>query len=82
MIGLLFAGKTTVGMLLAEAVGWPFVSLDRLERDYTKLAGYDEAVATTIREAEGPFAGYSYRRQFFDTAVVHSWLSIALVSWS
>lgn len=70
LIGPVFAGKSTVGKLLAEKLGWPFVSLDGLERGYIRSAGYDEAMAAAIREAEGPFAGYSYRRQFFDTAVI------------
>ncbi|MBX3060001.1 MAG: hypothetical protein KF770_26395 [Anaerolineae bacterium] len=69
LIGPLFAGKSTVGKLLAETLGRPFVSLDGLEREYSRVAGYDEEVAAAIREAEGLFAGYSYRRQFFDTAV-------------
>ncbi|HUM68963.1 MAG TPA: shikimate kinase, partial [Chloroflexota bacterium] len=69
LIGPVFAGKSTVGKLLAEKLGWSFVSLDGLERGYIRSAGYDEAVVAAIREAEGPFAGYSYRRQFFDTAV-------------
>lgn len=69
LIGPVFAGKSTVGKLLAEGWGRPFVSLDRLERGYVRSAGYDEEVAAAIREAEGLFAGYRYRRQFFDTAV-------------
>lgn len=32
LIGPVFAGKSTVGKLLVEALGRPFVSLDQVER--------------------------------------------------
>lgn len=70
LIGPVFAGKSTVGRLLAEALGCLFLSLDKVERPYILAAGYDPDTAQRIREAEGLFADYTYRRQFFDTAVV------------
>ncbi len=36
LIGPLYAGKTTVGKLLAEGLGRPFVLPDRTERPYQK----------------------------------------------
>lgn len=69
LIGPLKAGKTTVGRLLAERLGRPFISLDQLERKYTAALGFDAETAAAIRRREGALAGYNYRRQFFAEAV-------------
>lgn len=70
LIGPMKAGKTTVGKLLAERLACPFISLDRLERDYTIPAGFDENEAAAIHQQQGGLAWYTYRRAFFDEAVV------------
>ncbi len=69
LIGPMKAGKTTVGRLVAERLVLPFVSLDELERDYVMAAGFDEQRAAFIREREGDWAWYGYRRRFFMAAV-------------
>ena len=71
LIGPLNTGKTTVGKRVAEKLGLPFASLDRYERENRERFGYDRETATAIREKEGLFAEYSYRRQFFADAVAH-----------
>jgi shikimate kinase len=70
LIGPMKAGKTTVGRLLAEKLACPFTSLDRLERGYTVPVGFDESEAAAIHQQQGVLAWYSYRRAFFDEAVV------------
>ena len=69
LIGPLKAGKSTAGKLLAAALGWPFYSLDALERRYMEPAGFDPDRARALRAAEGDWAWYSYRRRFFPAAV-------------
>jgi hypothetical protein len=48
----------------------PFISLDRLERTYTAAVGFDETKAAELQRQQGDLAWYSYRRTFFDEAVV------------
>jgi hypothetical protein len=74
LIGPCGCGKSTIGTMLAERLGSPFVSLDRVERDYTIPAGYDPARAEELGKSGVPFAGYNYRRMFFDAAV-HGFLA-------
>ena len=64
------AGKSTVGRMVADAVGRPFYSLDRLERRYTEPAGFNPTHAKSLQQREGNEAWYQYRRQFFAVAVV------------
>jgi shikimate kinase len=59
LIGPMKSGKTTVGKLLAERLGCSFVSLDSKDIRYMKAVGFDPSNIS-----------YSYRRQFFDEAVV------------
>ena len=70
LIGPMKAGKSTVGKLLAAQLDLPFVSLDRLEERYIEPAGFDSALAKQIQAEEGDLAWYTYRRAFFDTAVI------------
>ena len=69
LIGPLKAGKSTAGKLLAAELGWPFHSLDRLERRYTEPAGFDPEYARQLQQTEGDWAWYEYRRRFFPAAV-------------
>ena len=70
LIGPMKAGKSTVGKLLAERLDLPYVSLDRFEKRYIEAVGYDDALARKIQAEEGDLAWYTYRRGFFDTAVI------------
>lgn len=69
LIGPLKAGKSTIRDLLAAQLNWPAFSLDRLERLYIEPLGFDAEQARRIHDAEGPWAWYTYRRQFFAGAV-------------
>jgi hypothetical protein len=53
LIGPMSAGKSTIGGLLAEKLGWPRYSLDEKRWEYYQEIGYDEAFADNIRQAEG-----------------------------
>jgi shikimate kinase len=70
LIGPMKAGKTTIGRLLAERLACPFFSLDRLERNYIRPVGFNENLAIEIQQTQGDLAWYTYRRAFFDEAVV------------
>ena len=70
LIGPLKVGKTTIGKLLAKRLSCSYVSLDNLERSYTETVGFDGDIAATIQAHQGDLAWYTYRRQFFDEAVV------------
>ncbi len=53
LVGFMAAGKSTVGELLAERIGWPFVDTDTLiERDRGAIA------AVFAHEGERAFRGY------------------------
>jgi hypothetical protein len=70
LIGPCGSGKTTIGTMLAERLNSPFASLDAVERTYTVPAGFDPDRAEELRNTGVPFAGYAYRRMFFDDAVI------------
>ena len=70
LIGPVKAGKTTIGKLLAERLGRPFMSLDRLERTYTETLGFDPELAALIQTQHGDWARYTYRRQYFAEALM------------
>ena len=70
LIGPMKAGKTTCGRLLAVKLDLPFVSLDRLEKEYAREVGFLDEEAQRIFDAAGPQAWYAYRRQFFDEVVI------------
>jgi hypothetical protein len=53
LIGPPFAGKSTLGKLLAEELGLPQVSLDKLRWDYYREIGFDEALAQELRQKGG-----------------------------
>lgn len=53
LIGPPFAGKSTVGKLLAEKLALPQASLDDLRWAYFREIGYDEALAQELQEKGG-----------------------------
>ena len=53
LIGPPFAGKTTIGGLLARDLGIPQVSLDDLRWDYYREIGYQDELANELRQKGG-----------------------------
>ena len=70
MIGPMSAGKSTIGGLLAEKLGWPQYSLDEKRWDYYKEIGYDKAVAAKIGQSEGMAGVLRYWKPFEAHAVI------------
>jgi hypothetical protein len=69
LIGPPYAGKSTLGHLLAQQLGLPNVSMDRRRWDYYKEIGWDGDEEARIGTAEG-FAGiYRYWKKFDPYAV-------------
>lgn len=64
LIGPMFAGKSTVGELLAQRLGVPFYELDNLRWDYYAEIGYDGAYADKLRKERGFEAMYQYWKPF------------------
>lgn len=64
LIGPPNTGKSTIGKLLADALGVPQVSLDDLRWGYYKEIGYDETLAQEIRQKSGFAAVVWYWKQF------------------
>lgn len=64
LIGPKLTGKTTIGRLLADALGVPQVSLDMLGGDYLPETDYDPQAARQIRQDGGIFAWLRYRRPY------------------
>ena len=64
LIGAQGAGKSTIGRLLAQKLGLPQVSMDRLRWNYYQEVGWSQEKQQTIAENEG-FAGvYHYWKQY------------------
>jgi len=70
LIGPIRAGKTTLGKLLAASLSCSFTSLDEYEQIYTQPVGYDPVIAEDLLSTQGLLKYYTYRRSFFDEAVV------------
>ena len=64
LIGPAGTGKSTQGNLLAERLGIPQLSLDKLRWAYYAEIGYDEGLARTIRETQGFPALMEYWTRF------------------
>lgn len=69
LIGPVGAGKSTLGQLLAEQLGVPQVSLDKVRKAYYQEIGYDEALAKTIRQ-QGSFLALVLYWQLFDAHAI------------
>jgi shikimate kinase len=69
LIGPVRTGKSTLGRLLAERLGLPQISLDKVRLQYYQEIGYDEELAREIRHKGGFLAFMFYRELFAAYAV-------------
>jgi shikimate kinase len=69
LIGPPFAGKSTLGKLLAEELGLPQISLDKLRWEYYREIGFDEALAQELRQKGGFLTVVAYWSLFNSHAV-------------
>ncbi len=74
LIGPIGTGKSTVGSLLADRLGLPQCSMDKLRWDYYKEIGYDEELVKYKRETED-FQGIQQYWQPFEAYAVERLLS-------
>jgi adenylate kinase family enzyme len=58
-------GKSTLGDLLAQQIGMPHISLDKIRWHYYEEIGYDAELARTIRR-QGGFLALVLYWQLFD----------------
>lgn len=69
LIGPPFAGKSTIGKLLAQELGSPQISLDTLRWDYYREIGFDDRLAQEIRQKGGFIAIVAYWSLFNSHAI-------------
>ena len=69
LIGPISAGKSTLGKLVAAALGLPHVSLDEIRFEYYREIGYDESIAKQRYAADGFWGLYRYWKPFEAHAV-------------
>ena len=69
LIGPPFAGKSTVGKLLAEQLQLPQISLDTLRWQYYREIGFDDDLAQEIRQKGGFLAVVAYWSLFNSYAI-------------
>lgn len=64
LIGPIGAGKGTVGRLLAEKLGLPKCSMDKVRLEYYAEIGYDDDFASLLGKEVGFWAVYLYWKEF------------------
>ncbi|MBA3873290.1 MAG: shikimate kinase [Anaerolineae bacterium] len=64
LIGPKLTGKTTIGRMLADALGLRQASLDAVTRKYFAETDYDRQKASQIHAAEGIFGSLRYRQPY------------------
>jgi|RhiMethySRZTD1v2_1073278.scaffolds.fasta_scaffold41401_4 shikimate kinase len=69
LIGPIGAGKSTLGKLIAAALGVPQISLDNIRFKYYREIGYDDAVAKLRYATDGFWGLYRYWKPFEAHAV-------------
>ena len=69
LIGPIGAGKSTLGTLVAAALGVPQVSLDDIRFTYYRERGYDDSIANQRYAADGFWGLYRYWKPFEAYAV-------------
>jgi shikimate kinase len=69
LIGPFRAGKSTVGALLAQELGLPQVSLDKLRKNYYREIGFDDGLEQEIRQKGGFLAVVAYWSLFNSYAI-------------
>ena len=69
LIGPIGAGKSTLGTLIAAALGVPQISLDDIRFRYYREIGYDDGVAKLRYTADGFWGLYRYWKPFEAYAV-------------
>jgi len=69
LIGPIGAGKSTLGKLVAAALGLPQISLDDIRFTYYREIGYDDSVAHHRYVTEGFWGLYRYWKPFEAYAV-------------
>jgi len=69
LIGPIGAGKSTLGKLVADALGLPQVSLDDIRFEYYQEIGYDESIANQRYATDGFWGLYRYWKPFEAHAV-------------
>lgn len=70
LIGPLGVGKSTVGRLLAEKLGLPQCSVDRVRWQYYAEIGYDSALAAQIAQSEQGIRGQLRYCEAFDAHTI------------
>lgn len=69
LIGPPFAGKSTIGKLLAEQLQLPQISLDTLRWQYYREIGFDDELAQELRQKGGFVAVVAYWSLFNSHAI-------------
>ena len=64
LIGPIGAGKSTLGKLIAAALGVPQISLDDIRFEYYREIGYDDSVAKQRYVTDGFWGLYRYWKPF------------------
>ena len=69
LIGPIGAGKSTLGRLVADALGLPQLSMDKVRFNYYREIGYDDSIAKQHYATDGFWGLYKYWKPFEAYAV-------------